>query len=79
MRYGRSLKNTLFNCLVTVISLAIALIPFWIWLAFYKFLDPVDFWQRAVVFGFGVYFLGGLQLFFIYIWVRFVIDAVWKN
>lgn len=78
MRYRKSIGGILLQWVFTLGSLAVALIPFWIWFACYKLLEPVDFWQRVVVFGFGAYFLGGLQIFLIIAWISFLF-VIWED
>lgn len=41
---------------------ALSLTPFWIFLLVKNLLDPHGFWQKFLVLGVGVYFLGGLQI-----------------
>lgn len=52
-------------------------LPILIWLGAYFLLNPQGFWQKAVVFGAGVWLLGGLQVIglvlFIVLWVNIIL------
>ena len=48
--------------LVTAVAVAIAGIPTWIYLLASSLLSPTGFWQRLVMMGLGLYFLGGVQI-----------------
>ena len=58
--------NDLFGRLVaTIIGIAVALIPFWLYLLARFTLAPEGFWQQAILLGVGVYFLGFIQFLLI--------------
>jgi hypothetical protein len=62
----------------STVGIVIGLIPFWIWLAVYLLSSPHGFWQNIFVFGLGLYFLGGVQFFFL-IGLLLFLFVVWKD
>ncbi len=73
---GRSGRQILENWLLTLFSLAIALIPVWLYFAARHFLNPNGFWQNLVLLGAGVWFFGFAQLIFLVIWIIYL-SVVW--
>ncbi len=57
----------------SALTLLLALTPFWLYLTAQHLLDPQGFWQRLLVVGVGVYFLGGLQIIFLILWLMFTV------
>lgn len=53
--------RTLAKFILATLAIAIAGIPTWVFLALKSMVAPVGFIQNAIVFGAGIYFLGGLQ------------------
>ena len=56
----------------SVISLAFALIPTWIFFIIKSLTNPEGFWQTAVIYGFGAYFLFGIQFILLMLWIGFL-------
>lgn len=70
---GEGLVELFGKLVISVLIVALALTPFWIFLATKHLLDPQDFWQKFLVLGVGVYLLGGLQI----ICLCAAIAAIW--
>ncbi len=62
--------SKLFIC---VIVTAVAGIPAWIYLLARSVFEPGGFWQNLILFGFGLYFLGFIQLVLFVVWVALII------
>lgn len=72
------LRNVLGNVLLgllTAVIWGVALFPLWLFLIVKHLTDPEGFWQNFVMFSFGLWALGGLQivLFLVGLAVTFVI------
>ncbi|MDP3792843.1 MAG: hypothetical protein Q8Q89_03900 [bacterium] len=52
----------IFSFLITVVIWAVALIPLWIFLGAKSLANPDGFWQNIVLFGLGLWVLGGIQV-----------------
>jgi hypothetical protein len=63
----------------SIVAIAIAGIPTWIYLLIRLCLEPSGFWQEIVVFGFGVWILGGLQFFLFIILLVVIFGAIWGD
>lgn len=48
--------------LVIIIAWVVCFLPTWIFLGIRYLAAPEGFWQNIVLFGLGVWFLGGLQI-----------------
>lgn len=59
---GKRLVEFFGKFIVTVLLVALSFTPTWIFLLVRNLLDPHGFWQKFLVLGVGVYFLGGLQI-----------------
>jgi hypothetical protein len=79
-------KNTsrwsaFWKTLAILVCGAVALIPFWFWLLCYAVLSPDGFWQKLVVYGVGLYFLGVIQfvllVIFIVVALYIIVDRPW--
>ena len=70
------MKEALIKIVLTVVSLAIALTPCWLYLAAKFLLAPEGFWQNLLLLGVGTYFLGFIQLILIILWLTFVIQVI---
>ena len=68
-----SLSSFAVNSVFLIITLAIALLPTWIYLLVKHFLSPEGFWQNAFLLGISVWFLGGLQIVILILWSIFVL------
>jgi hypothetical protein len=66
-----------FRCLCTLIMTAITSLPFDFWWVVYKFVSPDGFFQKAVLFGFGVWFLGGLQFVLLICFIASLV-TIWE-
>ena len=73
----RSFKDSLLSFVVNstflIITLAIALLPTWIYLLVKFFFSPQGFWQNAFLLGISVWFLGGLQVVIFILWLIFAL------
>ena len=79
-KWPYALKNFRDNVLAGMVIVGISVLcflPAIIWVLAYLLLSPEGFWQKAFVFGLGVWFLGGLQvvglIFFIGFWIHIII------
>jgi hypothetical protein len=68
----------LVKLLLSTLATVIALIPLWIYWGSYHFLSPEGFWQKLLVFGFGVYILGAIQLMFL-VFLIGVLFLIWTE
>lgn len=64
-----SVRSFVLKTLAILALLAVALIPFWLWLFSSFVLDPHGFWQKLFLVGIGIWFLGAIQLVLFIIWV----------
>jgi hypothetical protein len=70
--------DNLAKSVVSLVALAVAMFPFWVWLLVREMLHPEGFWQNLFVFGAGAWLLGGLQIFMLILFVWFIV-AVWSE
>jgi hypothetical protein len=79
-KYGRTndLVTSLVRLGISLVATAILLFPFWIWLGARALLAPEGFWQNLLVFGIGVWALGGLQILCL-IGLIAVFVAIWSD
>lgn len=61
----------------TVLITVVAFTPTWLFLIVRSILEPEGFMQNFLVFGLGVYILGGLQLMLVFLFLYFLITEVW--
>lgn len=68
-------KNIFVNIVFSLLALAIALIPTWVFLIIKAAVNPEGFWQKFAVYGAGFYVLGAVQLalFFMFLFVMFFV------
>ena len=59
--------------------LVVTLIPTWLFLLIRHFTDPNGFWQNLVLVGLGMWFLGGIQIIFMFFWVGVVISLIMER
>lgn len=59
---GEGLVEFFGKFVLSALIAALSLTPFWIFLLVKNLLDQHGFWQKFLVLGVGVYFLGGLQI-----------------
>lgn len=72
----RSVGHRIEQWLWSIGGLVIALLPAWIWLAIYKFIGPVGFWEKFVIVGGGLFVFGGLQIIMLVLWCAFLFEVV---
>jgi RsiW-degrading membrane proteinase PrsW (M82 family) len=72
-------KDVAVRILMTVIAVAVAFIPLWLFLAVRTFASPEGFWQNLALGVVGIFFLGGVQLFAIIFLLMFLAQAVWAG
>jgi len=63
----------------TLIGLAVASIPTWIFVAARAFLEPVGFIQNLLLGVVGVWALGGLQLLFLGLYIALLVQVIWAD
>lgn len=75
---ARQAKDFVEQVILTIVGFVVCSLPFDLYLLLKHSLDPQGFWQNLVLAGFGVYFLGSIQviLLVLFIWWLFV---VWTN
>lgn len=54
------------------------LLPFWFWLAMYLVIAPDGWLGRAIIVGFGLYFLGAIQLICLG-FMAFFLHSIWTD
>ncbi len=72
------MKDLGFKLVLTAAGIAVAGIPTWFYLAASSMLSPEGFWQKLVVFGLGLYVLGGIQLILVIVLIAWLL-AVWSD
>lgn len=75
----RSRKWTLLmqKWFLTIIGFVIAILPTLFWLFVKSVLAPDGFWQQFAVYGLGLFFLGGLQVVMLIMYLFLLATAVW--
>ena len=63
---------------VSLLSIAIAFIPLWIFLGIRSAASPKGFWQNLALGGVALYFLGGIQ-FLLIIALLALLFFLWKE
>ncbi|PLX21949.1 hypothetical protein C0584_01270 [Candidatus Parcubacteria bacterium] len=64
--------------ILSVVSLAVLLTPFWMWLGFRGIVNPEGFLQEFFVIGIGVWFLLGTQFLCLVIWLV-ILSVIWSS
>ena len=64
---------------LTVVFGVASTIPTLLFLYIKGLMNPAGFWQTFAVYGFGVYFLGGLQVVSAIIYVGILIAVIWEK
>jgi len=67
---------TVLNLVLSIISLAVALVPVWFFMLIKYLLAPQGFWQNLVLYGLGFWFLAAFQIFFLIFWI-IVLICIW--
>lgn len=62
----------------SMVALAIALIPVWLYVGARSLLSPEGFFQEFFVFGAGVFFLGTFQIVLLFA-LLFVLFFIWSD
>jgi len=75
---SRTKGSTITNWILTIILLAMALIPTWLFLLIKNLLNPEGFWQQFVVYGFGLWLFGGLQFVLILAALGILVQVIWE-
>lgn len=70
------IRHLALQILITVFSLSVALIPSYVFIFIFDLLGPSSFWQKFAVAVAGIWFLGGIQLVFAGVWLKFFIESV---
>ena len=70
------MKTVVIKFVWSLVALVFALVPFWLWLLAYNILSPGDFWQKLVVYGLGLYLLGGVQIILL-LALLYVLFKIW--
>jgi hypothetical protein len=68
--------KTLRNIFLSLLATGIAGIPTLLYLTANTLLAPEGFWQNLLLAGVGLWFLGGIQLLLIALWVLALV-AIW--
>ena len=64
---------------LTVVFGVASTIPTLLFLYIKGLMNPDGFWQTFAVYGFGVYFLGGLQIVSAIMYVGVLIEIIWEK
>ncbi|MDO8560790.1 MAG: hypothetical protein Q7R91_01075 [bacterium] len=79
MSQGRKhIGNALVKILLSVISLAIALVPVWFYLLIRYLFSPEGYWQNLILFGLFTWFLGFLQMVLLILWIV-ALGVIWDD
>jgi hypothetical protein len=70
--------NTIFKSFLSLLVLAVMLIPLWFFIGARSILSPEGFFQEFFVLGVGVWILGAAQLGFLVVGILMFV-AVWEN
>ncbi len=65
MKSDQKWLRTIGDILVSILLTVLALIPTWLFLFVKYLLGPEGFWQKLVLFGLGLWFLGFFQFIFL--------------
>ena len=57
---------------LTVFSLAIAVIPFWLYMLIRYLLGPIGFWENFITFLFCILIFGLFQFILGFLWIHFL-------
>lgn len=74
---AKRLKKLATKWTLTIVSLVVALLPFWIFLAVKHFFTPEGFWQNLALAGLGLWIGGGIQILLLLIFL-FVLYLIWN-
>lgn len=64
--------------ILTVISVIVGFIPMIFYFVLANLLSPDGFWQKLLVYGGGIWLLGGLQIIFLILLVSFLV-IIWEK
>jgi hypothetical protein len=70
--------NKITKTIISAVVLVLASLPTDFFLLIKSLLNPAGFWEQFVVYGVGIYVLGGLQLVFLILWIVAVV-SIWNN
>jgi uncharacterized membrane protein len=71
-------KDRLIQIGFTIVCFALAGIPTYFFLFIKSILNPEGFWQKFLVYGLGIWFVGGLQ-FILLIIAIFLVFKLWTD
>lgn len=57
-------------------ALLCALAPTWLYFLIKWAASPEGFWQNIVLLGIGLWFLGGIQVILLFLWIGFVLYLI---
>jgi len=66
-------KESFVRIFVITIILGLAGIPTYLFFILKSVLDPEGFWQKSVVYGFGIWWLGSFQLIFLVVAIGLIV------
>lgn len=72
------MNKVISSLLLSGIALFFCLFPTWIWLTAWYFSAPDGFWQKMLLVGIGLWFLGGLQ-FILAIVLAAALLLIWSS
>ncbi len=73
----RILASTPLKICISLITLIVALLPFWMYLGAKSFFNPEGFLANLFVAGVAVYSLGALQIVLILLWL-IIMSYMWR-
>lgn len=70
--------ETLARCILSLLVVALALLPTWAFLLIRYVAEPHGFWQNLILFGVGIWFLGTFQIICLVFGIALFI-AIWTS
>lgn len=72
-------KNSEFlsRWVATYVAVTVALIPVWIWCSVGAWAQPEGFWQKIILGGLALYFLGLIQLLLLVALITILLGVIW--
>lgn len=68
--------EALLKFIFALVALVFALIPMWVYLFATSMMNPEGFWQQLVMAGLALWFLGGLQVALLILWIIMVLYLI---
>ena len=72
------MKTKLFKGFLTIVLIVLASLPSIGFVMARNAMSPDGFWQNLIVYGIGIWLLGGLQIIFATVGILFIV-AVWES